>query len=634
MKQFKMLLLASIILLFTACAGGGGSSSDSTVSVNPETPQTIAIDKIMAYANDNTQPAPTLLTYNTAGVVGVTSENVDDINNIVASLSPSDVDTTEEIQKIVDDLGINIRPIANAGSDKNVEVNNTIIITGSGTDTDGTIVSYAWKKGSTVLAATASFDYTPTATGIDTLTLTITDDDGATATDSMAVTVTPPLNTPPTADAGSDKNVEVNNTITITGSGTDTDGTIVSYAWKKGSTVLAATASLDYTPTAMGTDTLTLTVADDDGATATDNMAVTVTATPSSTVQKGPYLIYDGVNTEMRVLWQLDSSRSCTIDWGEDASYAKGSAGTSENGNGTYNHQHIYTITGLTPGTHYFYKVTCDSNYIGRGSFHSAPSDDADNVKFMVYGDTRSYPADHDSVNYQMINTYTTDPEYQTITLHVGDWVNNGDLEADWDNQFFDSYYTNTNKFQANMPINGVRGNHEGSGDLFYKYFPYLYEAGGFYWSFDYGPVHVIVIDQYVDCSPGSTQYIWLENDLSSSTKKWKILVFHEPGWSADGPHSNNVDVQNYIQPLAVEKGVNIIFAGHNHYYARATVDSIQHITTGGGGAPLYLPDPNYENVVATAQSHHFCEVEIQGDDLYFTARDASGLVLDSFYMD
>lgn len=145
--------------------------------------------------------------------------------------------------------------------------------------------------------------------------------------------------------------------------------------------------------------------------------------------------------------------------------------------------------------------------------------DDADSVKFMVYGDTRSYPVDHDFVNYQMINTYRLDQEYQTITLHVGDWVNNGDLEADWANQFFNPVYINTHEFQANIPINGCIGNHEGSGDLFYKYFPYLYEPGGLYWSFDYGPVHIAVIDQYVDYSPGSSQYNWLENDLASSTK-------------------------------------------------------------------------------------------------------------------
>ena len=78
---------------------------------------------------------------------------------------------------------------------------------------------------------------------------------------------------------------------------------------------------------------------------------------------------------------------------------------------------------------------------------------------------------------------------------------------------------------------------------------------------------------------------------------------------------------------------MNVIFTGHNHYYARATVDGIQHITTGGGGAPLYTPEPNSENVVASAKVHHFCEVVIQGDDLYFTARDTSGSEFDSFQL-
>ncbi len=171
-------------------------------------------------------------------------------------------------------------------------------------------------------------------------------------------------------------------------------------------------------------------------------------------VKKGPYLIYDGINTEMRVLWQLDSSQSCTINWGEDTSYATGTAGTGETGDGTYEHQHIYTITGLTPSTQYFYQVNCNIDSVGSGSFYSAPLDNADNVKLMIYGDTRGNPVVHDSVNYQMINTYTSDPGYQTITLHVGDWVGEGYLEADWANEWFNSYYTSTHEFQVNMPIN------------------------------------------------------------------------------------------------------------------------------------------------------------------------------------
>ena len=89
-----------------------------------------------------------------------------------------------------DDPQDNIVTTANAGPDKSVEVNHVVSITGSGTDTDGTIVSYEWTKGTTVLATTASFDYLATAVGTDTLTLTVMDDDGGTASDSMNVTVT------------------------------------------------------------------------------------------------------------------------------------------------------------------------------------------------------------------------------------------------------------------------------------------------------------------------------------------------------------------------------------------------------------------------------------------------------------
>ena len=341
-----------------------------------------------------------------------------------------------------------------------------------------------------------------------------------------------------------------------------------------------------------------------------------------ATVLKGPYLIYDGVNTEMKVLWQLDSTQSCIIDWGQ------GSALITESGAGDYEHQHIYTIEGLTPATRYAYQVSCDSDNVGNGSFYTAPYNDGQNVKLLVYGDTRTSPSDHDHVNAQMINTYESDGAFQTLTLHAGDWVANADSESDWADQYFDPSYQHMHEFQANMPVNGIRGNHEKTGDLFLKYIPYPHKSGGFYWSYDYGPAHITVVDQYTDYSTGSIQYNWLKNDLESSVKKWKFIVLHEPGWSAGG-HGNNLDVQNYIQPLAVANNVAMIFSGHNHYYARAVVDGVQHVTTGGGGAPLYTPDPNAENIVMVAKAYHFCEVEIMGDNLVFTARDTNGAVLD-----
>jgi hypothetical protein len=139
----------------------------------------------------------------------------------------------------------------------------------------------------------------------------------------------------------------------------------------------------------------------------------------------------------------------------------------------------------------------------------------------------------------------------------------------------------------ANIPHMGVRGNHEGGATYWKRYWPQPYQPGGLYFSFDYGPMHVVMLDQYTSYNAGSTQYNWLRDDLAASTKKWKFIVLHEPGWSAGGGHGNNTTVQRDIQPLAEQYGVAIIFGGHNHYYARATVNGVQHLTVGGAALPL-----------------------------------------------
>ena len=91
-------------------------------------------------------------------------------------------------------------------------------------------------------------------------------------------------------------------------------------------------------------------------------------------ILKRPYMIYPGNNTTMEVLWQDTATETTnTISWGTDTTYSLGSATVAEN-NSTAN-QHIYTITGLTPGTLYYYQVADATNGVyGTGSFLTAPS--------------------------------------------------------------------------------------------------------------------------------------------------------------------------------------------------------------------------------------------------------------------
>ena len=96
-----MILASSLV--FTGC----GESSSSTDLESGEITSSIdlesgAISSILNYAEDQTQPAPTVGTYILAGVAGVTEDNLADINALVAILEPEDVDTAEEIQVIFD----------------------------------------------------------------------------------------------------------------------------------------------------------------------------------------------------------------------------------------------------------------------------------------------------------------------------------------------------------------------------------------------------------------------------------------------------------------------------------------------------------------------------------------------------
>lgn len=341
-------------------------------------------------------------------------------------------------------------------------------------------------------------------------------------------------------------------------------------------------------------------------------------------MRKAPYLIYTGTNTEMKVIWQLALAETCTIEWGTDTSYSMGSSQTTEHGT---DHQHTYTLTGLSPGALFYYRVSAGGDQY-TGSFHAAPAADSNSLKFMAYGDTRTYPADHDSVAAAMLSECIGEPEYQSLIICVGDLVTDGDLESEWDTEFFDPSYTNIQGMLGCLPYQAAMGNHEGSGVLFVKYFPYPFVSNR-YWSFDYGPAHFTVVDQYTSYSPGSAQLDWIESDLAATGKPWKFIYLHEPGWSAGG-HGNNTSVQNYIQPLCEQYGVSILFAGHNHYYARAVVNGIQHVTTGGGGAPLRTPDPAYPNIVTASEAFHYCKLDIEGGRLWFEAITPDGVVLDT----
>ncbi len=177
----------------------------------------------------------------------------------------------------------NQAPTADAGEDKSVEVNKSVTLTGSGSDSDGQVVKYEWKEGDTVLGSSATLTYTPSSVGKHTLVLTVTDDDGATGSDTVVVTATEKPNQAPTANPQStETNEDTAKTITLSGS--DPDGDSLTYAivsQPSHGTVTISGNQATYTPNANyhGSDSFTFKVNDGKADSAPATVNITVNAT-------------------------------------------------------------------------------------------------------------------------------------------------------------------------------------------------------------------------------------------------------------------------------------------------------------------------------------------------------------------
>jgi Secretion system C-terminal sorting domain/PKD domain len=188
----------------------------------------------------------------------------------------------------------NIAPTANAGADQTISAPvNSVTVTGSGNDPDGTVTGYLWTKVTGPAGGTITNPSSP-STGITGLVLSgvykfelrVTDNNGAIGRDTMQVTLT---NVAPTANAGADKTIALpTSSVNVTGSGADTDGIIATYLWTKisgpaGSVITnPAAASTTITAfTTVGIYQFELRVTDNSGAIGRDTMQVTVNPDPN-----------------------------------------------------------------------------------------------------------------------------------------------------------------------------------------------------------------------------------------------------------------------------------------------------------------------------------------------------------------
>jgi len=204
----------------------------------------------------------------------------------------------------------NIAPLVDAGENQEVFEDETVLFDGVAVDSDGKIVKYEWNFEDTWIetngsCTTHSFE----RPGTYFVRFNVTDDDGATAEDACIVLVHEKpeiVNVPPTADAGSDKQVFVDEDIVFHGAATDVDGSIVNYEWDfdgdgiyEWNSTVSGIAVHNYSKEGMFLATFRVT--DNEGATDTSICAIKVVIPPEK--DKG-----DGSGEEQEQVVTVESS--------------------------------------------------------------------------------------------------------------------------------------------------------------------------------------------------------------------------------------------------------------------------------------------------------------------------------------
>jgi PKD repeat protein len=245
----------------------------------------------------------------------------------------------------------NVPPVAAATATPGVgkPVLNVAFSSAASTDSDGSIVSYSWNFGDGVGTSTdPNPSYSYDTLGNYSVLLTVTDDDGATNTRAIPVSVVP--NTPPTAQPQATPRVgkEPLSVDLSAATSTDTDGSIVSYEWDytDDGTVDSTDIETSFDYVDPGTYTARLTVTDDDGATDTSTVEITVnpnqppTAVANADFQEG--------NAPLTVTFEgrdsLDAELEGTITYSWD--FGDGSpVSTSATPTYTFTEIGVYTVT-------------------------------------------------------------------------------------------------------------------------------------------------------------------------------------------------------------------------------------------------------------------------------------------------
>ena len=259
--------------------------------------------------------------------------------------------------------------------------------------------------------------------------------------------------------------------------------------------------------------------------------------------------------------------------------------------NATYSSPYFHRVrlTGLEAGETYHYKVGSDKGGWSSVRSFRAPPGPTNNPRYplrlVVVGDlgatvNTTSTLDHVAISdgdaalnlgdFVYADNFTPNNALRVLTPPTSP---NGTYQPRWD-----AWGRLVSPVFASLPFAPLPGNHEvetdANGKQWQAYTNRLAPDGPTWYSTTIGPVHVAVLDSYAGWAVGTKQADWLAKDLASvdrSATPWVIVAMHAPWYSSYYKHYKTVECMRIaLEPIMVEHGVDLVFAGHIHAYERS----------------------------------------------------------------
>lgn len=313
-------------------------------------------------------------------------------------------------------------------------------------------------------------------------------------------------------------------------------------------------------------------------------------------------------------------------------------------------------IEGLKPNTLYAYRV---GNNKFKSEWHqfTTANDKESPISFLYVGDAQNYILDLWSRVIRKAYKVAPDADF---FIHAGDLVDKAHSESEWNEWFAAGSF-----IHSEIPAIAVPGNHEyqrtdsdqqGLGRILSlqwrpqfslpKNGPKSLEETCYY--IDYPNLKVIALNSNVKIK---LQAKWLKKVLAENDKKWTVVTYHHPIFSASTGRDNS-ELRKHWKPLFDQYQVDLALQGHDHTYARGAVyenpnqlerDGKSRIVKGPvyvvsvSGAKMYsINEKGWDEFGAKRekageQIQLFQHISIDGNLLRYNSFTPTGRLFDSF---